>query len=93
MAVISAVLTVLLAADATYMSVSGYGSDATNNFHLSDAATAFVAAGILLLVTAALLLVRSRAPTAAPARWPTSSFETSGSVTQVPPSRRSTGWT
>jgi len=61
MAVISAVLTVLLAADATYMSVSGYGSDATNNFHLSDAATVFVAAGILLLVTAALLLVRSRA--------------------------------
>jgi len=62
MAVISAVLTVLLAADATYMSISGYGSDSTNNnFHLSDAATVFVAAGILLLVTAALLLVRSRA--------------------------------
>jgi len=61
MAVISAVLTVLLAVDAMYMSVSGYGSDATNNFHLSDAATVFVAAGILLLVTAALLLVRSRA--------------------------------
>jgi LPXTG-motif cell wall-anchored protein len=61
MAVVSAVLTVLLAADATYMSVSGYGSDSTNNFHMSDAATVFVAAGILLLVTAALLLLRRRA--------------------------------
>ena len=61
MAVISAVLTVLLAADATYMSVSGYGSDSTNNFHMSDAATVFVAAGLLLLVTAALLLLRRRA--------------------------------
>jgi hypothetical protein len=61
LAIASGVLTVLAAADALYMQLSGYHAADVNNFHLSDAATVFVAAALLLCVTVALLLLAARA--------------------------------
>ncbi|MFZ0216236.1 MAG: hypothetical protein WAM30_09900 [Candidatus Dormiibacterota bacterium] len=61
LAIASGVLTVLAAADALYMQLSGYHAADVNNFHLSDAGTVFVAAGLLLGVTVALLLLAARA--------------------------------
>lgn len=58
---ISAVVTVLLAVDALYMQVSGYHASTTNNFNFSDAATVFIAAGLLLLLTVVLLTLWRRA--------------------------------
>ncbi len=58
---VSAVLFVLVLADACYMQFSNYQSGTFNNFHLSDAATVFVAAGLLAVTTVLLGALTRRA--------------------------------
>lgn len=61
----SAVLTVLVGADAIYMEVAGYHASDSNNFQLSDAATVFFAAGLLFICTIALFALWRQACRAA----------------------------
>lgn len=59
--IVSAILTVLAAGDALYMQLSGYHAADVNNFHMSDAATVFVAAALLLVLTVVLFVMSARA--------------------------------
>jgi len=61
LAIVSAVLTVMLAADAVYMQLSGYHAQDRNGFGLTDAGTVVVAAGMLLVFTIALFVLYRRA--------------------------------
>lgn len=58
---IAAVLFVLVLADALYMQFSGYQAGTYNNFHLTDAATVFIAAGFLAVLTFVLAGLSRRA--------------------------------
>jgi hypothetical protein len=61
LSIVTAILTVLAAADALYMQLSGYHAADVNNFHMSDAATVFVAAALLLVLTVVLFVLSARA--------------------------------
>ncbi len=61
LAVFGAVLTVLVAADALYMHLTGYQPGDRHRFGLSDAGELAVAAGLLASVTVALLTLWRRA--------------------------------
>lgn len=62
LAAASAVLTVLLGADAVYLQLGRHqGGDRTNNFQLSDAGTVFIAAGLLLVLTLVVVTVWAHA--------------------------------
>ncbi len=55
LAATSAVLTVLLGADAVFLQLGQHHTaDRNNNFQLSDAATVFIATGLLLVLTLVL---------------------------------------
>lgn len=59
--IIAAVLFVLVLADAFYMQFSNYQQGTYNNFHLTDAATVFIAAGFLAIITIVLAGLSVRA--------------------------------
>jgi NADH:ubiquinone oxidoreductase subunit 2 (subunit N) len=59
--VIAAAAFILLLADALYMQFSNYQQGTFNNFHLNDAATVFIAAGFLAVITLVLLGLSWRA--------------------------------
>jgi len=61
LAVFGAVLTLLVAADAAYMHVTGYQPEDRHRFGLSDAGEMTVAACLLAVVTLALLGLRRQA--------------------------------
>jgi len=61
LAVFGAVLTALVAADALYMHLTGYQPGDRHRFGLSDAGELAVAAGLLAVVTVALLTLWRRA--------------------------------
>lgn len=61
LAVFGAVLTLLVAADAVYMHVTGYQPVDRHRFGLSDAGEMTVAACLLAVVTLALLALRRQA--------------------------------
>jgi len=62
LAAISTLLTVLLGADAVSMQLSQHHTaDRNNNFQLSDAATMFIATGLLFVLTLALFTLWQRA--------------------------------
>jgi lysylphosphatidylglycerol synthetase-like protein (DUF2156 family) len=58
---IAAVAFVLVLADAFYMKFAAYQQGTYNNFHLTDAATVFVAAGFLAVITLVLVGLSWRA--------------------------------
>lgn len=59
--VVVAVLFVLALADALYMQFANYQQGTYNNFHLTDAATMFFAAGFLAVIAVALAVLARRA--------------------------------
>lgn len=62
LAATSAVLTVLLGADAVFLQLGQHHTaDRSNNFQLSDAGTLFIATGLLLVFTLVLFTVWRRA--------------------------------
>ena len=68
-AIITAVLTVLVAIDGIYMLVTRYNQGETQNYNLPDGATVLIAAGLLLVFTivAYVLSVRASQTVAEPA--------------------------
>jgi len=67
-AIISAVLTALLALDGIYMLVSRYNDNETQNYHLPDGATILIAAVLLLVLTVVAFVLSNRSQAnAAPA--------------------------
>jgi hypothetical protein len=59
--VIAAAAFVLVLADALYMKFAAYQKGTFNNFHLTDSATVFIAAGFLAVITLALVGLSWRA--------------------------------
>ena len=59
-AIISAVLTALLALDGIYMLVSRYNNNETQNYHLPDGATVLIAAILLLILTVVAFVLSNR---------------------------------
>jgi uncharacterized membrane protein len=60
LAIISAILTVLVGADAIYMIVTHYKPSDSNNFNLSDGGTVVIAAVLLLILTIVAFVMASR---------------------------------
>lgn len=58
---IAAAAFVLVLADAFYMKFAAYQKGTFNNFHLTDAATVFIAAGFLAVITLVLVGLSWRA--------------------------------
>ena len=67
-AIITAILTVLIAIDGIYMLVTRYNQGETQNFNLPDGTTVLIAAGLLLVcaIVAFVLSTRSRSAVAEP---------------------------
>lgn len=55
LSIIAGIAFVLVLADAFYMQFSNYQKGTFNNFHLNDAATLFIAAGFLAVITLVLV--------------------------------------
>ena len=67
-AIITTIMTVLVAIDGIYMLVTRYNQGETQNFNLPDGTTVLIAAGLLLVcaIVAFVLSARSRSAVAEP---------------------------
>lgn len=61
-AIITAILTVLVAIDGIYMLVTRYNQGETQNYNLPDGTTVLIAAGLLLVFTIVAFVLSVRAP-------------------------------
>lgn len=61
-AIVSAILTALLALDGAYLVATNYAPDDVFNYNLSTGGTALVAAALLLIITIVAWVLSRRAP-------------------------------